>query len=756
MRTQNQPSTSARARRRVLAMAAAATLWLAAAVAPHAGSIANAAEAADNQATLEEVLVTAQRREESLQRAAIPVTALSAQDLRDADVTTPADLTRLVPSVSIFSGGQGSTQASIRGVGNLAGNTYAEQALAFSIDGVYIARGEAIGGNFFDLERVEVLKGPQGTLYGRNSNAGAINLISKKPVLGEFGGDVEADVGNYGKYSVQGALNVPVGDVAALRLAAQRVYHDGYFSDGYNDQDETDARLSWLWRPSDNLSLRIGATYSDVGGMGSAASLTPRTGDFWDGPSSPSQQPRWIATGANPVRPDGFIDIVSKGFTAQLDWTTAAGTLTILPAYLQADESARHYGAGFPVDFDQGSKSKSLEVRLASPVDQRLTWILGGYYFQEDASFDLHADQTTFQAVNNIPIIDTESKAVFGQASLKLTDQLRLVMGGRYTQEDKSTSGQTRVAPTQFLAATPFTPLNNSLSANKTTWKAGLEYDVNPMSLLYFTAATGFKAGGFFAAPGGTFKPETLTSLTLGSKNRFMDNRLQLNLEAYHWKYKDKQVSHLGFLPNGAIDLVTENAGSATMYGIEPELTFLVTAADRIGAVLQYEHAQYDQFIYTTPPPGPTGGTCPVGPTGQLTSGGVPIFAINCSGFEIPNTPEWAMTANYSHTFGLGNGGNVVGTLAAHYRSSTVSGEEQTAAQRDPSYTTEDLTVTYNHPGDRWSLTAYVYNLSDEEALGWSFFFDGAPGVPTGVSSLGPITTQNPPRTFGLRVNARF
>jgi iron complex outermembrane receptor protein len=162
------------------------------------------------------------------------------RDLESAGITTPADLHALVPSVAVYSGGQGSIQASLRGVGNLAGNTYAEQAIAFSLDGAYIARGEAIGGNFFDLERVEVLKGPQGTLYGRNTNAGAINLITKKPEIGKLSIDVGVDVGNYDKYAFDGATNLPVSDNSALPAAHSPC---GYFSDGYNGRMDGARRL---------------------------------------------------------------------------------------------------------------------------------------------------------------------------------------------------------------------------------------------------------------------------------------------------------------------------------------------------------------------------------------------------------------------------------------------------------------------------------------------------------------------------------
>jgi iron complex outermembrane receptor protein len=719
---------------------------------------ARAQTTAGQEDTLAEVVITAQHREETMQHVGIPVAALTASDLQDAGVTTTADLTRLVPSVQIYSGGQGSTQAALRGVGNLAGNTYAEQAVAFSLDGSYIPRGESIGGNFFDLERVEVLKGPQGTLYGRNSNAGAINLITKKPVIGKMGVDLQAEGGNYGHYGIEGAVNLVTGDTSALRVSGQRIAHNGYFSDGYNDQDETAARASWLWKPVESVSLLVSTDTGRVGGMGTAAGMAPATGNFWDGPSTPGQQKRWLAAGAYPVQADGYVRIQNHSTRAQLDWVTSAGTLTVLPSYRTSEEHARHYAAGFAVDFDQNSTAKSAEVRFATPSDRRASGIVGAYYFNESAGFTLTAHQlggnpdgsvnpgTSFMANNIIPVIDTDSKAVFGQGTLKFTDTLRLVAGARYTKESKSTSGLTKAAPVPVFGFVPFTPISNKLDASKTTGKVGLEYDVRPQSLVYLSYSTGFKAGGFFASPGGTFKPEELTAITLGAKNRFLGDTLQFNVEAYHWKYKDKQISHLGFLPSGAVDLVTDNAGNATLYGIEPELIWLVGHADRLNLSVQYEHSRYDDFRYSSPAPAP-------GPGGCTNSAGPPPFTIDCSGKPVPNAPEWTGVAGYAHTATLGNGGSLVADLSVQYRSSTVSGEEQLPVEKNKSYTMEDFFLTYNHPGDKWSMTAYVYNLSDEHVTQNSFFWGG---TPNGVGPVGAMTAQGAPRTYGLRVNAKF
>ena len=190
-----------------------------------------------------EILITAQRREESLQRAAIAVTALAGDALVDAGVTQATDLTRLIPSLQVAPASS-FTQFYLRGVGTFGANAFAEQGVAINLDGVYLSRPAAPAGLFYDLARVEVLKGPQGTLYGRNATGGAVNVITNGPELGELGGFVTAEYGNYDTIRASGAFNLPLGDRAALRIAGQHAEHDGYYSDGYDDEDTTAARAS--------------------------------------------------------------------------------------------------------------------------------------------------------------------------------------------------------------------------------------------------------------------------------------------------------------------------------------------------------------------------------------------------------------------------------------------------------------------------------------------------------------------------------
>jgi iron complex outermembrane receptor protein len=225
---------------------------------------------------LEEVIVTAARREESTQKSALSIQAISHDELSRAGVTKPEDLNAIAPGVQIGSGGN-FPQVYIRGVGNYATNTYAEGAVAMNLDGVYMARPWSSRGAFFDLERVEVLKGPQGTLYGRNASGGAINLISARPTQ-EAGGYFEGEVGNYSLYRATGAYNIPVSGTFALRAAGQIIRRHGYLSDGYSDERSEAARLHALWKPLDDVSVLLTGGYQHIGGNGEGSVLNPPLG----------------------------------------------------------------------------------------------------------------------------------------------------------------------------------------------------------------------------------------------------------------------------------------------------------------------------------------------------------------------------------------------------------------------------------------------------------------------------------------------
>ena len=595
--------------------------------APAAGIDASTPEQ-DSQG-LQDIVVTAQRRTESLQRAAIAATAVTGDTLVNAGVSDPTQLSKLIPALTVQPVGI-STSFFIRGVGATAINSFQENAIAFSVGGVFYARPTAPGGSFYDLDRIEVLKGPQGTLYGRNATGGAINLIPRRPELGKYGADLTAEYGNYNAFKAQGGVNIPIGSNAALRVAGQVVDRKGYLSDGYDDEKTQAVRATLLYQPSDRFSFLFSGDYSHQGGKGVGAVLIPS-------PATPNAPDPSLRIGASDPRisailqqvtfnafqfvppfsslppavirnivtipgPDGFQNNTAYGASVTANGDMGFADLTTILAYRKTKPDVLTYAPGFPGRFTENDDQLTAELRLTSKNDTPLRYVFGAFFFNEQQNGYNNYNQGFLANTEYLPPLKTNSEAVFGQLTYALTNTFRLVGGGRYTREDKSLAGSTRNT-SFFLPNPPFVPFSGNLSFGKFTYKAGAEWDVAPRSLLYANVSTGFKAGGFYPFVGlNTYKPETLTAYTLGSKNRFLHNTLQLNLEAFYWQYRDQQISYVGPIQatpgNFAQAGVTVNAGRARMYGGEAELLFQPTSTDTFGATVQYLNAKYQSLIY--------------------------------------------------------------------------------------------------------------------------------------------------------------
>jgi len=734
-----------------------------------------AAPAAGDDGGIADIVVTAQRRSENLQRVAVAVTALDGNALANAGVSQPQDLSKLVPALQLSTSGGAATQITVRGVGNFAGNPYAEPAVAVNLDGVYLARSAGPNGLFYDLERVELLKGPQGTLYGRNATAGALNIITRKPT-DELSASGSLEAGNYDLWRGVLALNMPLGNGAAVRVAGTLSRRDGYLSDGYLDDRTEGLRAQLKAEPTDRLSFLFGVDYAHVGGKGPAAVFVPPLGgDPYLGPTRDGSNALLrgvslaISGGTDPdllpaFGTDGFVDAVNWGVSGKIDYRFDGATLTVIPAYRRSDNDYRHYAAGFPVTANENSEASSLEVRLASDDAGTLRWLLGGYYFKEDLDFDLFANQGV--AFNRTePVLNTRSLAAFGQVTLSLSDVLRLTGGLRYTHERKTQAGRNggatpsvpdgfpgadgdffniACAPYDATTGTCYAPLTGRLTAQRVTWKAGIEFDAGPHSLLYANVGTGFKAGGFFGSlPPNTYRPERLTAYTIGSKNRFLDNSLQLNAEAFYWLYKDKQITHLGPILPGGFNLITENAGKAEIYGAELELLWAPTRDDSLSANVQYLHAQYKDFTYTqTTATGPAQTACPVTPIA-----GEAAVTVNCTGNILPLSPRWTANLSYRHSVRLGGGGRVDAQVGTRIESAYWVGEEYLPGQRQGANMVSNASLSWHAPSDRWSLTAYVDNIEDEAVMS-STFVHPVLGM--------PIAILRPPRTWGVRVGFDF
>ncbi|WP_172799860.1 TonB-dependent receptor [Croceicoccus bisphenolivorans] len=727
-----------------------------------------------------EIVVTASRRAESAQRAAVSIQAIDANTLATKGVFGPEGLNAIAPGVTLGTAGN-YPQTYVRGVGNFAANSFAEGAVATNIDGVYVSRPWGVRGAFFDLERIEVLKGPQGTLYGRNASGGALNIITVRPKLGEVSGFGEVEVGNYEMRRASAALNVPLGQTVAARVSGQIIDRDGYLSDGADDEESQAARLQILFDSGSDVRLLLRGVYQHVGGVGAGGVVVDPdlSGDGWTQNSDPSVAEVYAAEpeiGPLLVTPgtDSFLDLTSVEIGAELEWDLGPATLTIIPSHRDSKYSDLSYVPGYRVRDTEHAKQTSVEARFSNESD-RLKWVLGAFWFDERQTPKGDAANLTVNfGPGSIAIgppfrLATESIAAFGQATFSVTDVFRLTGGLRYTHETKDfyqqsfrygfspdgTCSEPDVAienppfPGQFCQFS-FTQ-DDSAKFNNVSWKVGAEYDVGPASLAYGSISTGFKSGGFFPSniPGvGRFDPEKLTAFEIGLKNRFLDNRLQFNVEAFHWIYKDQQTSALLPLASGYVTQATFNAGRAKITGGDVDIVAKLSDADTINAKVEYIHTKYDEFQFTQYAPATYG--C------STTTESLPRV-VDCSGNPLIRTPKWSGTAGYSHVFDLGGSGTLDASVDTQFASKAYMGFDYAVGQIQDAYAIVNASLTYRDAGDAISVTAYVRNIGNEAVMSQAFrhaFISGNNPL-TGPDGL--ITaTMRPPRTYGVIVRAGF
>ncbi|MDZ5646010.1 TonB-dependent receptor [Nitrospirillum sp. BR 11828] len=755
----------------------------------------NGATNAQQDDGLADIVITAQRRSENLQHAAIAVSAVTGDSLRDSGVTRPADLTSVVPALQVSSSSGSSSVFYLRGVGNFNANALSDPAVAFNFNGVYIGRTTGTTGYFYDLERVEVLKGPQGTLYGRNATGGAVNVIPHRAELGETSGELTVEYGNYDAVRVDGDLNMPLGKDAAVRAAGIYVRHNGYMNDGTDDQNDMGGRVSLRVEPMDSLTINLTGDVFRQRGNGTGATPMNLNVDDRIGLLSPQGQ-AFYASQPNvllgrtfaPITADPYMHNNSWGVSSNIEWQSDWGKLTLIPAYRENHVDFVSDNPGFVITQKEKDKQTSVEARFATDDTQPLRFLIGGFYYDETNDAPLNQYNSQSQLSNQTFSQSSESLAAFGRVTYAPVPDVRLTVGGRYTTEDKTFTGTNNsvlrpcVIPTTYnptyvpgcptastipyntltLPAADFDPRQDGTltvpsviddtgvtakkaTFNKFTYRLGADWDVTDSNLLFASYETGFKSGGFFfSADAGTYRPETIEAYTLGSKNRFFDNRLQINIEAFYWQYKNQQISHVGYDSKGTIIFATENVGQSTIKGFETEIQYLPIKDTLLSADVQYLDGRYDNFIYTTPNSngGVYNGTgCP---SASITGNS---YVVNCSGSRPPNSPLWTLNLAAQQTFPLDNGARIIANARAHFQTQTLTGLEFTAVEKQDAYWMADASLTYNASDDRFFVTAFVNNIFDKTVVSATF--------PTSFA-LFTVGTLRPPRTYGLRTGVRF
>lgn len=706
----------------VAALLAAASLSPASALAAAAdnGAQRDSARPDDNvdQDDDDVIVVTAERRAQNLQDVPVAVTAFT-QDMMEArGIDRAEDLLNFVPGLTFSSVNreQGSN-ASIRGVGLVNDTIGGDPGVTLYMDGHYLASPGFLLVDYLDVERVEVQRGPQGTLYGRNSMGGNINIITARPTE-EFHAQLSAQVGNYDNRLLKGMVSGAIVDGVRVRLAAA----DGHTASYVTYDSGTDA-------PMDYTSLR-GTVDIDL-----ASNLEVRGSGYWYKSSGflwlaatapypavlttdPTHQP-----GQAPLTNDGRFS-KARGGSFDIIWRLGDYEIRSLTAYNNSDFAQEALG----LTQYGGAETWGQEFQIISPSDRPLRWIAGLFLYDEDTYFDFRLNNAPALILRSGPHTATASSvAVYLDGQYSISDNFEIFAGGRYTHDKKGINRrllELNQNGVQILPGGQDTPLHSSWS--QWTYRAGANYRINDDVMLYLSYSKGYKAGGFNGSSVNTpaYNPEYVNALEGGLKSDLFDRVLQLNLTGFHYSYKDKQEVVLVNVAAGA-NYIT-NAASAKISGLEIETVLRLAPGLTLNGTLSYLNAEYDKFTATD------SANTAAGPQ-------------NLHGNRLLHSPEFKFTLGGQYVFDLGGAGKV--TLRADY--AWIDDIDYSIFNkiefRGRSYDQINANIRWDLAGDRWSIEAFVKNAADDLSVTNVFSLFGQVGYFYG-----------PPRTYGAKVRYTY
>lgn len=697
-------------------------------------SLASTLVSAQN-AVLEEIVVTAQKRAESLQNTPIAISAVTGEAIDKLNIDDIGAIAAANPSL-VYSEAGGEAQLYIRGVGSNIFSVGVDQSVATHIDGVYAGRANMGLTQFLDIDRVEILRGPQGTLYGRNATGGAINIISRAPT-DDFEGYASGLLGSFDRVDFRGALSGPLTESLSARVAVRRLKDDGYTEDldprGSNkidDNDLTAVRGSLRWK-SEGLTASLIAEHSEF--ENGNTSIYPIDNDGLAG--------SFGAIPTNSIRKTrnntpSFHKWNTSGVTGNFDWNVSDSTnLNLTLGYRDWDSDFLFNTDGTEIEvtrssFAYTSEQLSAELRLSGEAGWG-RWLVGAYWFDEDKfgglglvragftppavlaprSFIFRADGTG------------EATAIFGQVDYKLAETWTLSAGLRYSDEKKGDLlRQSTLLPDNELLglftpnvipdATPATTRNVSRSWDAWTPRLGLEYRPSDDRLFYLTYSEGFKSGGFndLSVINPPFDPEFIDSFEIGAKTEWLNGRLRANASAFYYDYTDLQVSVFASVGNITTTFTT-NAAEATVKGLELDLVARPIDALDIRASLAFLDATYDNF--TTPYGSCTAANVALDSrcVGRV---GLPRL-INAAGNRLNNAPEFKGSLSVGYSIDLASGGQVTLFGAVNHQGRVFFLPANTTVMSQASYTLVDARIGYENESGDWAVGAFVKNLTDEE-----------------------------------------
>lgn len=713
-----------------------------------AGTVTSSPAGADEptaQVGVEDIIVTAERRSARIQETPLAISAVGGDTLQKQQITGLEGLTDQLPNIS-FSRNGGDAKIFIRGIGLDVIAPGADPRVALYTDGIYNARTQAVLGAFYDVERVEVLRGPQGTLYGRNATAGAVNILSRDPTS-SLEGYGTLTVGNYDLIRTEGAVSGPLSDKISARIAFQTADRDGFGRNiqtggDVDDEHSRAIRAKLRFEPSEKTTVAVAADYlrqdDHNGGFHFLGNTPGHTAFGLTRGFTVPENPRDYAG----YGPDRLVESYGGSVTAIFDMggpelTSVTGYRHLLSNVATSTDPTT---SGFaPVTYREKSDSFTQEIRIAhsaGPVD----FIIGGYFFHEknEASTVAQLSGGYFGLSDALRegaryggSQTTNAWAAFGQATINLSERLGIDLGLRYSYEDRHTDEYNQLDLVRIYDPNnpPFAPGFVRFARQHASWssldpKVTLHYKLSDDVMTYATYSQGFKSGGFnigFLQP--AFDPEEITDYEVGIKADLFDRRLRANVSGFYYDYKQLQVNVVE-----GLQLVTRNAAKAKIYGVEAEVTALPTDNLKIDLNFAWLHAEFTDYE-------------------TVDAGRPELGLLDLKGNRLSYAPKYKVggAIGYSLQTSIGEFTprvNVAWTSRVDFSQFNLPYVGQKAR------TEIDLFLDYD-AGNGWAANLFVRNLSNDR-------YNVSGTVASGFLGYPVLGQPGVPRTYGLAVTRRF
>lgn len=704
---------------------------------------------------LEEITVTARKTEVALQDAAIAVSVTSGEDFDRSNILKLDNFNGYTPGLVVAKNDGAGRVVSIRGIGwETAQNIASQPSVLTYIDGLYLANPLSMGLDLGELERIEVFRGPQGTEFGQGTTGGAINLVTKKPILGEYAGYTQLGLGTYSTLNARGAFNLPLGENAAIRASLQKHTHDGFSEikggelDGYelDDADSFTGRLAFLWEPSDTLSVLLQGFVHESDQNAAAQKNI----------DDPNPDPRELTQDF-----PGIFKLDNQSASLSIEWETASGLIVkSMTGYQKLEKKQSTDGDRLTEDtvsidrlgfyspdnwdvlpfWDNDSEALSQEINISSK-GEKLDWVIGAYYLDHDnynyfleatgsAPFSASAAAVSNPSLANLPpfqsvlnfneerTVSRKDIAAYGQATYRVNEKLALTAGIRWQDEKQTDFGQ------QFFGI--FGPFSRDTNDDAVTWKIGVDFNITDDNMIYGLVSTGWKNGGTNpgAITGGaillpvSFEPEEVTSFEIGSRNTFMEGRVRLNITAFFYDHENLQYIFEDPVPHGGGTNTIPNLEES---GIESEFSAQLSETWRLDGMLSWQDGKIKDDHFALDPIDFREALAPG--IGYYTDGGFGAkmglaYSTNLKGNEPPKMPDVMARLGLTNTYTFDSGAELSSRVEYVHR-----GKMQARVFNNPmydnipSYNTLNLSFSYDMVTSPMTFGLIISNATDEDGV---------------------------------------